>query len=82
MSEAITGDLDRAFPRREQTAVKGSLLTRVNSPADVKALSIPELKQLAEEVRAYLVKVVSRTGGHLAHSQASVWKVPALRMTR
>ena len=68
MSEAITGDLDRALPRRKQTTAKASLLKRVNSPADVKALTIPELKRLAEDLRAYLVKIVSRTGGHLAPS--------------
>ncbi len=42
------------------------LLEKVNSPADIKKLSVPELKTLAEEVRQYILKSVSKTGGHLA----------------
>lgn len=41
------------------------LLTRVNSPADVKALDESDLPQLAEEVREELIRVLSQTGGHL-----------------
>ncbi|VAX11340.1 1-deoxy-D-xylulose 5-phosphate synthase [hydrothermal vent metagenome] len=43
-----------------------SLLTRVNSPADVQQLTAAELPQLADELRKFLVDTVSRTGGHLA----------------
>ncbi len=68
MSEAITGDLDRSLPRRRTEATAGPILNRVDSPADLKSLSLSELKQLAEELRAHLVSVVSRTGGHLAPS--------------
>ena len=42
------------------------LLTTINSPADVKRLSEEQLKQLAEEIRQLLIKVISHTGGHLA----------------
>ena len=38
----------------------------INSPADVKALSLEQLKQLAEEIRQLLISVISKTGGHLA----------------
>ena len=41
------------------------LLDQINSPADVKALSIPQLEQLAAEIRAELITVLSRNGGHL-----------------
>ncbi|ATQ43715.1 1-deoxy-D-xylulose-5-phosphate synthase [Caulobacter mirabilis] len=41
------------------------LLDKVSSPADTRDLSIPELKQLAEEVRAETIDAVSVTGGHL-----------------
>jgi 1-deoxy-D-xylulose-5-phosphate synthase len=44
----------------------GKLLEKVDSPADVKKLSVPELKTLAEEVRQFILKSVSKTGGHLA----------------
>lgn len=42
-----------------------SLLNQIHSPADVKKLSIPELTQLAEEIRERLIVGVSRTGGHI-----------------
>ncbi|HEY32324.1 MAG TPA: 1-deoxy-D-xylulose-5-phosphate synthase [Dehalococcoidia bacterium] len=42
------------------------LLDQINSPADLKELSKPELKQLASEIREELVSVVSANGGHLA----------------
>lgn len=50
----------------EQVLTKKNILDTINSPADVKRLSIPELKQLAEEIRQFLISVISRTGGHLA----------------
>ena len=42
-----------------------SILERVNSPADLKALSREELRQLAGEMRERLIDVCSRTGGHI-----------------
>lgn len=42
-----------------------SVLDRVNGPEDLKKLSSDELTTLAEEIRAYLVSSVSKTGGHL-----------------
>ncbi|MGE5501213.1 MAG: 1-deoxy-D-xylulose-5-phosphate synthase [Ignavibacteriales bacterium] len=41
------------------------LLDTIKSPADTRALSAPELKQLAEELRAETIDAVSVTGGHL-----------------
>src|SRR5215813_9857072 len=43
----------------------GQLLDTIQSPADVKKLSIPELTQLAEEIRARLIVSVAKTGGHI-----------------
>jgi 1-deoxy-D-xylulose-5-phosphate synthase len=43
-----------------------TVLERVGSPADLKQLSRAELKQLADELRAYIIETVSKTGGHLA----------------
>jgi len=45
---------------------KQEFLNGVNSPADVKKLSVPELKTLAEEIRHFILGSVSKTGGHLA----------------
>jgi 1-deoxy-D-xylulose-5-phosphate synthase len=41
------------------------LLDSINSPLDVKKLSIPQLEILAEEIREELISVLSKTGGHL-----------------
>src|SRR5580698_1645053 len=41
------------------------LLDTVASPADTRGLSIPELRQLADELRAETIDAVSVTGGHL-----------------
>ncbi|MCI0512095.1 1-deoxy-D-xylulose-5-phosphate synthase [candidate division KSB1 bacterium] len=44
------------------------LLDQINSPADLKKLTVPELAQLAKELREYVVSIISQTGGHLAPS--------------
>jgi 1-deoxy-D-xylulose-5-phosphate synthase len=43
----------------------GNILETINSPADVKKLSIPELTQLAEEIRSRLIVGLAKTGGHI-----------------
>ena len=43
-----------------------SKLSKINSPEDVRRLSIEELKQLCGELRKYIVSVVCECGGHLA----------------
>ena len=42
------------------------LLEKINSPADLKTLEVDELKTLAEEMRAYLLEVLSEHPGHFA----------------
>ena len=44
------------------------LLNKINSPLDLKKLSIGEMDQLAKEVRCYMLDVISESGGHLASS--------------
>jgi 1-deoxy-D-xylulose-5-phosphate synthase len=41
------------------------LLDEINGPEDLRDLTPGQLRQLAEEIRAFLVTNVSRTGGHL-----------------
>ena len=41
------------------------ILDRIDSPADVKRLTIAEMERLAAEIREELITVLSRTGGHL-----------------
>jgi 1-deoxy-D-xylulose-5-phosphate synthase len=40
-------------------------LDTIGSPADVKRLTIPQLTELAEEIRERLIFSVSKTGGHI-----------------
>lgn len=42
-----------------------SILQRISGPSDLKGLTGAELKDLAQEIRDYLVSSVSKTGGHL-----------------
>src|SRR5580700_6760449 len=42
-----------------------SILEGINSPEQVRKLSLPELEQLAAEIREELITVLSNNGGHL-----------------
>ncbi|MDI6450064.1 1-deoxy-D-xylulose-5-phosphate synthase [Anaerobaca lacustris] len=55
-----------------------SLLETINSPADLKTLSVPELETLAEEIRQFMLNSISRTGGHLASNLGAVEMTLAL----
>ena len=48
------------------------LLDQIHTPEDVKALPAEQIPQLCEEIRAFLVENVSRTGGHLASNLGAV----------
>src|SRR5690606_38863614 len=54
------------FENQVRTHTMSSLLDTIESPADLKKLSLEQLEQLAEEIRAAIIDVVSRRGGHLA----------------
>jgi 1-deoxy-D-xylulose-5-phosphate synthase len=41
------------------------ILSRVDTPDDLRRLTLPELHELAEEIREFLVHKVAATGGHL-----------------
>ena len=43
----------------------GALLEGINSPADLKRLNYAQMADLAEEIRAFLIQSLARTGGHL-----------------
>src|SRR6056297_3363049 len=53
-------------------------LDRVAGPADLKALSDPELAALADELRSEVISAVSETGGHLGSSLGVVELTVAL----
>ena len=46
----------------------GSLLSNINNPADLKKLSKEQMHQVCDELRQYIIDVVSVYGGHFAAS--------------
>ncbi|MEO8807949.1 MAG: 1-deoxy-D-xylulose-5-phosphate synthase N-terminal domain-containing protein, partial [Burkholderiaceae bacterium] len=52
--------------------MKHLLLEKIQSPADVRRLSRLELKQLATELRDFLLQSVAKTGGHLSSNLGTV----------
>ncbi len=57
---------------------KYKVLFKVNSPADVKTLSINDLKTLCDEIREYMVDVISQIGGHFGGGLGTVELTVAL----
>ena len=54
------------------------LLQKINSPADLKMLTLDEMKLLAGEIRQLIIDVVSKNGGHLASNLGVVELTVAL----
>ena len=54
------------------------LLETINSPADLRRLPRTQLPRVADELRAYLLDSVSRTGGHLSSNLGTVELTVAL----
>jgi 1-deoxy-D-xylulose-5-phosphate synthase len=55
-----------------------SVLERVNDPRDLRGLPKEDLLRLCEEIRAYTVDMVQRTGGHISSSLGTVELTVAL----
>ncbi|HKB55707.1 MAG TPA: 1-deoxy-D-xylulose-5-phosphate synthase, partial [Ramlibacter sp.] len=55
-----------------------SLLHAINDPADLRKLPRSQLKPLADELRAFVLDSVSRTGGHLSSNLGTVELTVAL----
>ncbi len=53
-------------------------INKIKSPEDLKKLSYRELELLADEIRDFIIKTVSKTGGHLASSLGAVESTIAL----
>lgn len=47
-------------------------LDKIDSPDDIKELTMNELVVLAQEIREYVIEVITQTGGHLASSLGAV----------
>ncbi len=63
---------DNADPRRN---------SKIDDPADLKDLSVDQLKQVADELRTDLIEAVSKTGGHLGASLGVVELTVAIHAT-
>lgn len=42
------------------------LLDTINTPRDIKRLSVVQMAQLAQEIREFIIRTISKTGGHLS----------------
>ncbi len=70
--------MNRSLWGDEEAMSTYPILDRVNVPADLRELSLTELKALADDVRAFLIDVVSKTGGHLGAGLGTVELTVAL----
>jgi 1-deoxy-D-xylulose-5-phosphate synthase len=61
-----------------EEAMDFSLLSKVDSPDDIKKLDRQQLGQLADELRSFMIHTISKTGGHLASSLGTVELTVAL----
>lgn len=54
------------------------LLNQIQSPADLRQLSLEQLPQVADELRAYVLESVAQTGGHLSSNLGTIELTVAL----
>lgn len=57
------------------------ILDRIKKPNDVKSLTLQECDELADEIRQFLIRSLSETGGHLASNLGVVELTIALHRT-
>ena len=57
---------------------QGGITSKVNSPAELRRLNINQLKQFCEELRQYIIDIVSEKGGHFGASLGVVELTVAL----
>jgi 1-deoxy-D-xylulose-5-phosphate synthase len=65
---AITGEL----PSDAYNPSMYELLKTIDDPSQLRALERKQLRQLADELRAYVLESVSKTGGHLSSNLGTV----------
>jgi len=56
----------------------GELLSKINDPSDLKKLKDDQLEQVSQELRQYIIDLVSVNGGHFAASLGVVELTVAL----
>src|SRR2546427_2452426 len=72
------GDGLAAIKISSMTTNTYSLLQTIDDPSDLRRLSRAELKTLAQQLRAYVLDSVSKTGGHLSSNLGTVELTVAL----
>jgi len=58
----------------------GQLLDQINQPNDIKKIDPKDYKKLAKEIRRFLVRKISRTGGHLSSNLGVVELTMAMHL--
>ena len=48
------------------------MLDQIHSPQDIKKLDLDQLQSLADEIRAFLIQTIQKTGGHLAPNLGTI----------
>ncbi len=56
------------------------ILDSINNPNDIKNIPEDQLPELAEEIRSFLIRKISKTGGHLASNLGAVELTMALHL--
>jgi len=68
----LTGDLPADKDDVPYNPAMFELLKRIDDPAQLRGLDRRQLGQLADELRAYVLESVSKTGGHLSSNLGTV----------
>src|SRR6185503_467238 len=68
----ITGELPGEKEEGSYNPSMYELLKTINEPAELRKLDKKQLQQLADELRAYVLDSVSKTGGHLSSNLGTV----------
>ena len=62
----------------EQRPQRGSLLERIDSPADLRALGEERLPEVCADIRKFLINALAKNPGHFASSMGAVELTVAL----
>ena len=47
---------------------QGKFLKKINSPSDLRKINLKDLSKLSEELRQFIIEIVSEKGGHFGAS--------------
>ena len=67
--------------KKENKYTAGPLLSKINSPSDLRKFHKSDLPQISEELRQFIIDVVSEKGGHFGASLGVVELTIALHHT-